>query len=99
MVVEKFLLEEIYLDEEMHLRFPLGVEIVPGLEQGSVWRGRSSVLVEVGAKNMRQRGTREVADGVGLMKLAFPHVLQISVHVTAISCLLWLVSYKKAVVG
>lgn len=61
-------------------------------------RGRSSVLVEVGVKNMRQGGTTEVANGVGWMKLAFPHVLQISVHVTAINCLLWLVSYKKAVV-
>ena len=64
-----------------------------------MWRGRSSVVVEVGAKNMRQGGTREVADGVGWVKLAFPHVLQISVHVTAISFLLWLVSYKKAVIG
>lgn len=71
------------------------VEIVLGLEKGE-GRGRSSVLVEVGAKNMRQGGTMEVADGVGWMKLAFPHILQISVHVTAINCLLWLVSYKKS---
>lgn len=53
-------------------------------------------MEEVGAKNMRQGGTMEVADGVGWMKLAFPHILQISVHVTAINCLLWLVSYKKS---
>lgn len=35
--------------------------MVLGLEKGG--RGRSSVLVEVGVKNMRQGGTTEVADG------------------------------------